>query len=202
MRKKNVAKILHNLPGFSRKGLFFLGTCNDEVIGGYCLDAQPNNIYIWKFVLPSYDNLDFLHLSLGKRILTFPHDEDKAGEDAHIQDFLRRDWSELCRVNNSESLIGYMNSEGLDGTYAAWVRFLTHIHLREFSTAEQIYRGVGVAEKFSALRAISQSFKELSEAEKRGGWESCLVLLDVWVSNTKRRLSLPKTHPAGFRPYR
>ncbi len=61
MNKKAAAKVLSSLPGFRKLGSFYIGTCNQEVISGYALDAPPGGVYISRFVLPAYDHIDFLH---------------------------------------------------------------------------------------------------------------------------------------------
>ena len=160
MKKNAVARILSNLAGFKKSGSFYIGTCNDSVIAGYALDAPPSAIYIVKFALPSYDHIEFLHFGLGRRILTLPKGNSAAG-DIGVSDFLKRDWSAFSKVNDCESLIKYIDVEKLEGTYALWARYLTHIRCKEFDAAEHLHGDAAVAKKFSELQAISKLLNPL-----------------------------------------
>ena len=182
MKKNAVDKTLKNVVGPKKSGSFYLGVCNDSVISGYCIDAPPSAIYICRFILPSYDNIEFLHLSLGKRLLTVP--QTGSEESFDLSDFLRRDWSEFSRINDSESLLRYIDAEQLDGTYSLWARYLTLVRRNDFSAAEELL-GAGAAKSFSELRAISQNFAELSDAKNRSGWDGCSALLSRWLQKTK-----------------
>jgi hypothetical protein len=184
MNKNVVSKTLAKMPGFKKSGSFYIGTCNDNVIAGYGLDAPPSAVYIWKFALPSYDDVEFLHFGLGKRILTLPQGNDTAG-DIDLSDFLQRDWSAFFKVNDCESLIRYIDVEKLGGTYALWARYLTDIRCKDFDAAERLQGDAGVAKKFSELQAISKQFADLSEVRNRRGWEGCSALLDEWQRKTR-----------------
>lgn len=184
MNKNDAAKALTRMTGFKKSGSFYIGTCNDSVIAGYGLDAPPGAIYIWRFALPSYDNIEFLHFGLGKRILTLPQGSSGVGEKVDFANFLLRDWSTFSEVNDCERLIGYINAEELAGAYALWARFLTHIRCKEFTAAGLLWDNANVAKKFAELKAISTQFAALSKARDRGGWERCSLLLDEWHRKT------------------
>jgi hypothetical protein len=184
MKKNAITKILLNTLGLKKKGAFFIGTCNDSVIAGYGLDEAPSATYIVRFALPSYDNVEFLHFGLGERMLTLPTGNDMVG-DVNLSDFLQRDWSTFSKVNDCGSLIKYLDEEKVEGTYALWTRYLTHIRCGDFDAAERLYGDEGVAKKLSELQAISKSFAELIEVKSRSGWEDCLALLDEWRRKTK-----------------
>ena len=184
MKKSAVARILANLASFKKNGSYYVGTCNENVITGYGLDAPPSAIYITRFALPCYDDIEFLHFGLGERILTLPMGDDAVSE-SELAEFLRRDWSLFSAVNDCKSLIEYIDLEGFVGTYALWVRYLTHIRCGEFEAASRFVEGTEVARKFSEAQTIPTLFAQLSEAKSRGGWEACQALLDEWQRKTK-----------------
>ena len=185
MKKDAIAKMLTSKLGLKKRGAFYLGTCNDSVIAGYGLDAAPSATYITRFAVPSYDDVEFLHFGLGKRVLTLPNNGDAARKNVYPLDFLQRDWSDFSKVADCESLIKYIDFEKLEGTYALWARYLTHIQCGRFGAAERLHNDPSVAKKFSELRAISKHFADLSEAKSRGDWEGCFALLDRWRRKTK-----------------
>jgi hypothetical protein len=88
-------------------------------------------------------------------------------------------------VNDCASLMEYLDKEKVEGAYALWTRYLTHIQCKDFDAAERLHSDANVTKKLSELRAISKQFAELSEAKSQGGWEGCLALLDGWRRKTK-----------------
>src|SRR5215471_3046251 len=98
MNKTDAAKMLANLPGFKKRGQFYIGTCNGSVISGYALDAPVGSVYIWRFVLPSYDDVEFLHLSLGRRIIASTAIGHEDTNPIRVSETLRRDWSALSEI--------------------------------------------------------------------------------------------------------
>lgn len=49
-------------------GNFLIAFHARDVISGFTLDPAPSSTYIWTFVIPTYDDLPYLHMSLGQRI--------------------------------------------------------------------------------------------------------------------------------------
>lgn len=184
MNKKQIEIILSGAMGFKKRGNFYIGVCNDSVVSGYSLDVTPDAIYIWRFVLPSYDNVEFLHMTLGKRIITLPKRGEVSGEKVDLSSFLRRDWSSFSEVDSCEDLIKYIDVEGLESTYALWVKYLTHIRCKDFEAAERLNAENDATTKFLELQVISKHFADLSEARKRGGMETYSTLLDEWKRKT------------------
>jgi len=183
MNKGAVANVLARVGALKRNGSFYIGTCNDAVIAGYALDAPPSAIYIWKFVLPTYDDIEFLHLSLGRRIMTLTQTDGTNPEE--LDGFIRRDWRQFSEVSNVENLVDYIETEGFEGTYADWVRYLTHIKQQEFDLAERLHGNAQATKRFSELQTISKQFHALLRAKELEGWEGCASLLDEWVKKTK-----------------
>lgn len=185
MNQKEIAHALEKVARFNKRGSFFLGTCNDSVIAGYGIDAPSSALYIWKFVIPTYDNVEFLHFSLGKRIVTIPRDDKTPLGLVELFNIFQRDWSSFSEVTDCESLTKYIELEKLEGTYARWVRYLTHIRSNEFDFAERLHDDTVVSKEFRECQAVSKSFAAMAEARSLGGWKRCSALLDDWQAKTK-----------------
>src|SRR5579875_2010067 len=67
---KSTLKRAAKKAGFYPLGDFLIGLRNSEIISGLAIDAARSSTYIWTFVLPAFDDLPFLHMSLGKRVAT------------------------------------------------------------------------------------------------------------------------------------
>ncbi|MFT4046602.1 MAG: hypothetical protein QM661_07875 [Solimonas sp.] len=184
MKKSAVDRKLARLPGFKKKDGFYFGTCNDDVMAGYCIDAPPSCIYICRFVIPTYDDIDFMHMSLGGRILNLPRN-DSNNESIDIAGFLRQDWSEFSKLSDRKHLIAYLDREGFQGVYALWTRYITHIRNRDFKSAEQLENAEGVREKFLGMPAVAKNLASLSQAKAKDGWEGCYIQLGAWLNKTK-----------------
>jgi hypothetical protein len=183
VKKAAIKKILGDMPGFRRHGSFFIGNCNDSVLSGYCLDSPAECLYIWRFILPSYDNIEFLHLALGKRILSISKGTPSVGVD--VADFLQRDWVEFCKVKDTASFVSYLDEENFEGAYIGWAKYLTYIWRKEFSRAERILSESDTLADFSKLKVIATNFAILSRKFQEQGWSGCEALLDDWVLKTK-----------------
>lgn len=182
MNKRKLDKAFSRVHRFVKSGPFYIGTCNQEVVTGYCLDAAPSCSYIWRFALPAYDNIEFLHLSLGGRIASYSKDEGV--QEADLIELLNSDWCLLSGLQDSESLIRYIDREMFSGTYALWTRYLVHIWRKEFNAAETMHNNDGIAQKFAEMRAISGSFEELSKIIDTGSWQATIERLSEWSHKT------------------
>ena len=49
-------------------GNFLIASYTRDVISGFAIDPAPSAIYLWTFVIPTYDDFPYLHISLGQRI--------------------------------------------------------------------------------------------------------------------------------------
>jgi hypothetical protein len=187
MKKAAVLKEVSRLPGFRKIGNFYIGTCNDDILSGYCVDAPPTNVYIWKFVLPAYDGVEFLHLSLGKRILDIKPSKNENDNKASIElsQFLLNDWVELSLVKKRKDLNSYIAANNLDSGYALWVQYLTYIRDREFDRAEQLEHILSTDKRFPGSTMVADNFCSLSQVKRDHGWEGCFSLLNTWLHRTK-----------------
>lgn len=55
-------------PNFLAKGSFLYRKNPALMLRGFAFDAPPGGCYIWKYYLPLFKPVDFLHMSLGYRV--------------------------------------------------------------------------------------------------------------------------------------
>lgn len=182
MTERSVANVLSSLPGFRKLGGFYFGTCNAEVISGYALDAPPRGLYIWRFILPAYDRIDFLHMALGKRIAQFPRTEaDLSSTDIRL--LLKTDWENFSNARDCQSLLAYLDREQLRGDYSQWAIYLTYIRSGDLEAADRMecqWRSSG----FPKLQVVTQNMKAVLEVKGRSGWNGVEELLSEWSKRT------------------
>jgi hypothetical protein len=183
VNEKAVAKVLSNLSGFRKHGSFYIGTCNQEVVSGYALDAPPGGIYISRFILPAYDRIDFLHMSLGKRIAQFPR--SKAAPDLNdLGLLLKKDWQEFSHARDCQSLIAYLDREQIVGQYCQWIRYLTCARIGDLESASHLELQWRPSSESQGPQIVAQNMKELLEAKARSGWNGVHELLGKWSEHT------------------
>lgn len=185
MKKESVARVIAKLPGFRKRGPFFVGTCNDNVIAGYSIDAPPSHTYVWRFVLPSYDRNEFLHMALGKRVVALPRVDDQNGPDAaSLSAILVEDWAHLKDVREAGDLLSYIEKEDLEGEYVGWTKYLTYIKQGRFEEAETLGEGLRSDPSFPRVALVANNLKSLSESMSKAGWDGAQHLLAEWGRET------------------
>jgi hypothetical protein len=190
MKKSAIAKLLVRSMGFTKvEGSHYFGTCTADVLAGYALDSPPGGTYVTKFALPLYDDISFLHLSLGDRIARSESDDGEDGE--KLLAVLLQDWKDFSKVRDCESLVSYIDTAGIAGTYAIWTRYLSCIWKKDFNSAEQLMRSGKFLETLWGIPDVFLNFCELDSLRTEVGWEACHVLLRAWQYKNKVRYNLP-----------
>ena len=116
MKKAAAERVLAKLPGFRKAGAFYIGICNPDVIAGYALDAPPGSVCVWRFVLPAFDRVEFLHLSLARRVAEYFADQEvAAAPGADLQSVLQDDWAQVSLIRDAASLATYLKKSGTPG---------------------------------------------------------------------------------------
>lgn len=183
MNKKSVAKVLSSLPGFKNISGYYIGTCNREVVSGYALDAPPGGIYIWRFVVPAYDRIDFLHMNLGGRIAQFSRSEaDSRSNDLGI--LLKNDWQSFANVRDCQSLLAYMEQEKCEGDYCQWATYLTYVRTGRLESASRLENQWRSSPGFPRVQSVAQHMKAVLEVKERSGWNGVQELLTEWSEHT------------------
>lgn len=179
MSKKAVARMLSALSGFRTLGSFYIGTCNQEVLSGYALDAPPGGIYIWRFILPAYDRLKFPHMSLGKRIAQFPLDK-VSSESAGLELLLKNDWNEFSNVHDCQSLMTYLDREQVQGDYCEWTRYITYVRIGDLESARRVESQWQSSSGSPRIQLVAQNLELVLKVKERSGWSGVQGLLIEW----------------------
>lgn len=183
MNKKLAAKVLSRLPGFRNIGGYYIGTCNADVVSGYALDAPPGGIYIWRFIVPAYDRIDFLHMGLGTRIAQLSRGEiDFPSNDLGV--LLKDDWQSFSNVRDCQSLLAYMEQEHCDGGYCQWVRYITYIRTGDLESASRMETQWRSSSGFPRVQSVAQHMKTVLEVKERSGWNGVQELFTEWSRRT------------------
>ena len=186
MNKQAIAKVLSSLPGFRKLGSFYIGACNQEVISGYALDSPPGGVYVWRFILPAYDRIDFLHMSLGERIAQFP--QNRAASDSTDLDLLlKNDWQDFSNARDCRSLMAYLDRERVVGDYCQWTRYLTYAKVGDLESADRLELQWQSALGSLRLQLVAQNMKAVLEVKGRSGWSGVQELLTEWSEHTVKK---------------
>lgn len=182
MNKRSVTRVLSTLPGFRKHGAFYIGTCNREVVSGYALDAPPGGMYIWRFVLPAYDKVSFLHMSLGKRIAEFGRNQIGVSA-AEVRKLVKTDWQSFANVRDCQTLLAYMERE-CTGDYCQWVTYLTYVRTGHLESASRLESQWQLSQIFPRVQLVAENLKAVQEARLRSGWAGVQDLLIDWSECT------------------
>lgn len=160
--------------GFCRKGNFLIGCVNEDLISGLAVDAAPSETYLWTFIVPRFDDLHFLHMSLGARMRISDWVTTDAGEVAADA------WAKISFIKTSGQLIEYLEEQALRGEYADWARLLCSIRSGAFDDANKLM------EKSSSFQSaeIPRKLKQIQDAKLYGGWVAVQELLVEWAEHS------------------
>lgn len=163
--------------GFHVIGDFLIGSHSNDVVSGLVLDSPPSSIYIWTFLLPTFDCLLFLHMSLGERIAACDID------DRCLEKSITMYRGSISNIKSAEDLMIHLESN--NSPYAVWAKYLCLIRMRDFVRAES-YRQV-VSESVRS-KAVSDRLKSITDTQRSGGWEAAFSLLADWSQVTSKLL--------------
>jgi hypothetical protein len=191
MKKQIVRRVMDKLPGFRKKDGHHIGQFNSDVISGYAIDAPPSITRIYRFIIPTFDMPNFLHLSLGSEIfhtsnqknIYIPESEQEEElTPEELKSLLQHDWEVFSEVKDVESLLSYLNNEDNIGDPAKWAKFLCHVRLSQFDTAEVMLQSI-----YAHLRrynATQLSLEMVLEAKDKAGWVGVQKQLEKWTEES------------------
>jgi hypothetical protein len=156
--------------GFGALGNFLIGARTRDIVSGVAIDATPSSTYMWTFLLPAFDDLEFLHMSLGRRMFSL----DTEGQPLEQQ--LIQAWASIAPITDAKGLLSYVVAEGMGGEYAEWVRFICLVRLGNFKRAESLLPRVAQLQSAD----IPRKLEELDAARSIGGWSAVRAVLNDW----------------------
>lgn len=173
---KNIIKRDARGFGFCVRGNFITVVNTDDVVSGFAIDASPTHIYMWTFILPAFDKLDFLHMSLGDRILDF-------NEESVNFETLLSQHPELFSIQDADQLLLYLDRRNPPGDYATWTRLLCLVRLGRFEEVNEI---LPLAKEAAVSNDMKLRYEELVFTFKVKGGSAAQDLLKNWSLTTKK----------------
>lgn len=175
VKKNSVASVKRGASklGMQVNGGFLVALHTADVVSGLAIDAAPSSLYLWTFILPTYDDHSFLHMSLGKRVANCDLGE---GCLAEAYDAYKR---EIGEVRSAEDMIRYIDGEGIGGAYARWVKYISTVR------ANLAEPSAFMLEDFSSSSvAIRQRAERINVPLSSGDMAGARRLLDEWSRGT------------------
>ncbi|MGS7839864.1 hypothetical protein ACVMVB_20125 [Stenotrophomonas maltophilia] len=152
-------------------GNFLIASYTRDVISGFAIDPAPSAIYLWTFVLPTYDDLSFLHMSLGQRVAVAKGDE-------RFFCGMHTEYVEnLERVRAAADLLLYVDSLDFTSDYSEWVKYISAIRLGDFVAADATLKTLL---KLPMSNAIKSRLDAILSVLKNGGESGAQHLLETW----------------------
>lgn len=158
-------------------GHFYVFKCTRDVISGFVLDSPPSSLYIWTFVLPTFDSHDFLHMSLGTRILSLSRSDVNVGR---VMDVVDTTWSKLSKLQTATDLLEMLEPFHDDSTYHNWVYFLTLCRVGNLQKAKSI----AIASAYEFEATFRDRYDKLKNALDLDDEQSIGDNLDNWEAIT------------------
>ena len=181
MKRFEVDKIRRDARsmGMHIKGDFLIASRTADVVSGIAVDAAPSSIYLWIFVLPTYDDHSFLHMSLGHRVATCKGAGDCLSEayGAYSQ--------KLDGVASAKNLLAYIDSERIVSEYGMWVKYISYIRTGDALAASHMLEELLLP---SVPRLIRQRVERVNSSVLAGGIVAAQSLLEEWCCRTRELL--------------
>lgn len=173
-KRREISKILLG-AGFKNLGKgAWLGYQGADIASGLRLNGSSIDTYISTFLLPKFDNLDFINLSLGERLVRYTIGEDTLiRTQKAINDYKSSVWP----VKTPSAMITFIKESGNPGAYATWAIYLCHLRNGEFENAinslseEKIeHLGSRMRESFDAIHPFVIACDNLNVRNMLEAW--------------------------------
>lgn len=169
-------KTITNKFKLARRGNFFIDCYNDEIISGLALDAATTGHYLWTFVLPAFDDISFLHFTLGRRITDLPLREIESSE---IQTALNA----IQEIRSSEELLSHVRGHDTFGEYGKWTEVLCSVRIQLKTASTQL----AIPSHDFRLKSLAARMEQLNSVSTHEGRAGVSGLLEKWHNDTARR---------------
>ena len=176
--RSNKIKRIAKKSGMAVSGNFLIGLHNDDVVSGLAIDSPPSSTYLWIFILPTYDSLKFLHMTLGDRVASCDGGDEV---DSCFTDALNKYRSIFSKITSASDIYAYLDSRGSSGDYSNWVKYLSLIRVGDFASAENF---LSASPMLSTWSIAVPKIQKIEAAKAAGGWTEVQRLLTEWSSAT------------------
>lgn len=163
--------------GLRAVGNFLIAFHTRDVISGFTLDPAPSSTYIWTFLVPTYDDLSFLHMSLGQRIASAEVDRDFfcGMHQTHAK--------KLEAVKTAADLLIYVDGLDFTSEYSEWIKYISAIRLGDFVAADATLKRLL---NLPMSNAVQRRLDAVLSVLKSGGGSGAQHLLESWSAQTAR----------------
>lgn len=158
-------------------GNFLIAFHTPDVISGFALDPAPSSTYIWTFVVPTYDDLSFLHMTLGQRIASAEVDKDFfcGVHKAHA--------NKLEPVRTAADLLVHVDGLDFTSDYSEWIKYISAIRIGDFAAADATLKRL-LNSPISDL--VQHKLDAVLSSLRDGGESGAQHLLESWSRQTAR----------------
>lgn len=173
--KRSAASLILAKRGFKRIAQrTFLGLRNEEIVSGVMLDGTRTFLFFNTFLLPAYDNIEFINWDLGSTVVDASGEGEITEEvEAAIKSYRDGIWL----VRDSKALTRYIESENIRGAYAQWARFISYVKQQDLAKAVLVLREAD----FESLKiGGSNQYMSLKEAVLKGNSTTANEVLTEW----------------------
>src|SRR3990167_44951 len=177
-QSKAVLKTRAKKFGLHISGDFIILHCGEDILSGIGLDYAPHHAYLWLFVLPKFDDISFLHMTLGERLF-LPENSGDVLLDA-IDIFNER----ICAIRSASDLVIYIDSRESRSEYAEWAKYLSLVRSSSYDGAEILERSL---DNRQLSESIHEKYQKLKRARADGGWKEVQKALVEWAGQTETR---------------
>ena len=172
---KSTLKRIAKKAGFYPSGDFLIGLRNSEIISGLAIDSAPSSTYLWTFILPAFDDLSFLHMSLGKRVAT-------CGPTADCLDAASNEYATtIFNIRTAKELEEYIHVQVAESGYSRWARYLCYLKGGQYGMADELS---SIIEGTEQNRLLLERLEHIKSEIMKGGAAGVERTLLSWASHT------------------
>ncbi len=152
----------------------WLGFRNKDVVSGLSIDGPPWDTYISTFILPAFDRLEFVSLSLGGRVVHCSLDRDTREEcEQAVNSYI----ANLSNERSATDLIRYLDVRQVTGHYPIWVRYICYLSLLDFDTAIQY---LDDSRRGQLHHSLMERLEEISRFATARDTDGVVRVLESW----------------------
>jgi hypothetical protein len=173
-KRREITKLLTS-AGFLYIGKGgWLGRRTRDVFSGFVVEGSRSAVYISTFLLPSFDNNEFISWSLRRRVIRC---SDKVKTSVEVSQAIGIYELDIFHIKTSSDIINYLESNSVSGYYPIWVQYICFLRNNEIKSAKHFLDNV----KLSQLHpAQIDQFNEINPYVSSNNLEELNRILERW----------------------
>lgn len=190
-KRKDMAKYFKTAGMLNLGKGVWLAHRSRDVVSGLVIDGPWSKVIINSFILPPYDRLEFVNLSLGEKITECDLNADSRENSEYSIDRFKKNYAD---IKSSRDFINYIDDNSISGFYPIWVRYITYCRELEFDAA-MAYLDAG--KRAQLHRSVLGRFDELGAAVASRQEQAVKKIFEAWSAVSERTFGpLDKTFNA------